>query len=79
MKRISKAILESKNACDEKVTIDLSHVEYIKEGKLAISGTVGTMIYFTSGNKLFVEEKYDSVRDMLNAFRMGTDTGIEEE
>lgn len=53
MKRISKAVLESKNACDEKVTIDLSHVEYIKEGKLAISGTVGTMIYFTSGNKIF--------------------------
>ena len=71
MKRTSKAILESKNACDEKVTIDLSHVEYIKEGKLAISGTVGTMIYFTSGNKLFVEEKYDEVKYLLNCFRAG--------
>lgn len=71
MKRTSKAILESKNACDEKVTIDLSHVEYIKEGKLAISGTVGTMIYFTSGNKLFVEEKYELVKYLLNCFRTG--------
>lgn len=70
MKRISKAVLESKNACDEKVTIDLSHVEYIKEGKLAISGTVGTMIYFTSGNKLFVEEKYELVKYLLNCFRI---------
>lgn len=71
MKRISKAVLESKNACDEKVTIDLNHVEYIKEGKLAISGTVGTMIYFTSGNKIFVEEKYELVKYMLNCFRTG--------
>lgn len=79
MKRISKAVLESKNACDEKVTIDLSHVEYIKEGKLAITGTPGTTIRFTSGREMFVEEKYNSVRDMLNAFRMGTNTGVEEE
>lgn len=71
MKRISKVVLESKNACDEKVTIDLSHVEYIKEGKLAISGTVGTMIYFTSGNKLFVEEKYELVKYLLKCFRTG--------
>lgn len=71
MKRISKAILESMNACGEKVTIDLSHVEYVKEGKLAISGTVGTMIYFTSGNKLFVEEKYELVKYLLNCFRTG--------
>lgn len=70
MKRTSKAVLESMNACGEKVAIDLSHVEYVKEDKLAISGTVGTTIYFTSGNKVFVEEKYDSVRDMLNCFRI---------
>lgn len=70
MKRTSKAVLESMNACGEKVTIDLSHVEYIKEDKLAITGTPGTTIYFTSGNKVFVEEKYDSVRDMLNCFRI---------
>lgn len=71
MRKVSKTIVESKNACDEKVTIDLSHVEYIKEGKLAISGTVGTMIYFTSGNKLFVEEKYELVKYLLNCFRTG--------
>lgn len=70
MKRTSKAVFESIDACDEKVTIDLSHVEYIKEDKLAITGTHGTTIYFTSGNKVFVEEKYDSVRDMLNCFRI---------
>ena len=70
MKRTSKAVLESMNACGEKVTIDLSHVEYIKEDKLAITETHGTTIYFTSGNKVFVEEKYDSVRDMLNCFRI---------
>lgn len=70
MKRTSKAVLESMNACGEKVTIDLSHVEYIKEDKLAITGTHETTIYFTSGNKVFVEEKYDSVRDMLNCFRI---------
>lgn len=70
MERISKAIFESINACGEKVAINLNHVEYIKEDKLAISGTGGTMIFFTSGNKLFVEEKYDSVRDMLNCFRI---------
>lgn len=70
MKRTSKAVLESMNACGEKVAIDLSHVEYVKEDKLAISGTHGTTIYFTSGNKVFVEEKYDSVRDMLNCFRI---------
>lgn len=69
MKRISKAVLESKNACDEKVTIDLSHVEYIKEDKLAISGTVGTTVHFTSGMELFVAEKYDKVRDMFETFR----------
>lgn len=71
MKRISKAILESMNACGEKVTIDLSHVEYVKEDKLAISGTVGTTIHFTSGREMFVETKYESVRDMLEAFREG--------
>lgn len=70
MKRISKAILESKNACGEKVAIDLSHVEYVKEDELAISGTVGTTIYFTSGNKIFVEEKYELVKYMLNCFRI---------
>lgn len=70
MKRTSKAVFESIGACDTKVTIDLSHVEYIKEDKLAITGTHGTTIYFTSGNKVFVEEKYDSVRDMLNCFRI---------
>lgn len=71
MKRISKAILESMNACGEKVTIDLSYVEYVKEDKLAISGTVGTTIHFTSGREMFVETKYESVRDMLEAFREG--------
>lgn len=70
-KRISKAVLESINACGEKVAIDLSHVEYVKEDKLAISGTVGTTIYFTSGNKIFVEEKYELVKYMLNCFRTG--------
>lgn len=72
MKRTSKAVFESMNACGEKVAIDLSHVEYIKEDKLVISKIHGTTIYFMSGNKVFVEEKYDSVRDMLKAFRMGT-------
>lgn len=71
MKRTSKAVFESIDACDTKVTIDLSHVEYIKEDKLAITGTHGTTIYFTSGNKVFVEEKYDSVKYMLNCFRTG--------
>lgn len=70
MKRTSKAVLESTDACGEKITIDLSHVEFIKEDKLAISGTVGTTLHFTSGRELFVEEKYDSVRDMLNCFRI---------
>lgn len=70
MKRTSKAVFESIGACDTKVTIDLSHVEYIKEDKLAITGTHGTTIYFTSENKVFVEEKYDSVRDILNCFRI---------
>ena len=78
MERTSKAVFESMNACGEKVTIGLSHVEYIKEDKLAISGTPGTLIHFTSGREVFVEEKYDSVRDMLNAFRMGINTGIRE-
>lgn len=71
MKRTSKAVFESMNACGEKVTIDLSHVEYIKEDKLVISKTHGTTIYFTSGNNVFVEEKYDSVKDMLNTFKLG--------
>lgn len=70
MKRTSKAVFESIGACDTKVTIDLSHVEYIKEDELVITGTPGTTIHFTSGNKVFVEEKYDSVRDMLNCFRI---------
>lgn len=53
------------------VTIDLNHIEYIKEDKM-IAGKSGTIIYFTSGNKVFVEEKkYDSVRDMLNTFKIG--------
>lgn len=71
MKRTSKAVFESMNACGEKVAIDLSHVEYIKEDKLVISKTHGTTIYFTSGNNVFVEEKYDSVKDMLNTFKLG--------
>lgn len=65
MKRTSKAVFESIDACDTKVTIDLSHVEYIKEGKLAISGTVGTTIHFSSGRELFINEEYEVVRDML--------------
>lgn len=79
MKRTSKAVFESIGVFDTRVTIDLSHVEYIKEDKLAITGTPGTTIHFTSGREMFVEEKYNSVRDMLNAFRMGTNTGVEEE
>ena len=71
MKRTSKTILESKDACGEKIAIDLSHVEYAKEDRLAISGTVGTTIHFTSGRELFVETKYDEVRDMLKAFGEG--------
>lgn len=71
MKRTSKAVFESMNTCGEKVAIDLSHVEYIKEDKLVISKTHGTTIYFTSGNNVFVEEKYDSVKDMLNTFKLG--------
>lgn len=77
MERISKAIVEFIGACDTKVTVDLSHVEYIKEDKMIV-GNPGTMIYFMSGNKLFVNAEYDQVRDMLNDFRMGTNTGIEE-
>lgn len=76
-KRISRAVVEFMSAFDERVAIDLNHVEYIKEDE-GIVGESGTLIYFTSGNNVFVEEKYDSVRDMLNAFRMGNDTGIEE-
>lgn len=78
MKRISRAVVEFMTASDERVAIDLSHVEYIKEDELAITGTHGTTIYFTSRNIVFVKEKYDSVRDMLNVFRMGINTGIEE-
>lgn len=69
MKRVNKAVIESVNACDEKVAIDLSHVEYIKEDKPVISGAVGTLIHFTSGREFFVVEKYDAVRDMLETFR----------
>lgn len=78
MKRTSKAVFETTGVFDTRVTIDLSHVEYIKEDELAITGTHGTTIYFTSGNNMFVKEKYDSVRDMLNAFRMGINAGIKE-
>ena len=65
MEKTIKGILESKNTCGEKITIDLSHVEYIKEDKLAISGTVGTTIHFTSGRELCVEKKYDEVKYLL--------------
>lgn len=78
MERTSRAVIEFMGACDTKVTVDLNHVEYIKEDKLVIGGIPGTTIYFTSGNHMFIQEKYDSVRDMLNAFKMDTDTGIEE-
>lgn len=78
MERTSKAVFETTGVFDTRVTIDLSHVEYIKEDELAITGTHGTTIYFTSGNNVFIKEKYGSVRDMLNAFRMGVNTGIGE-
>jgi hypothetical protein len=71
MRKVSKTIVESKNACDEKIAIDLNHVEYVKEDKLAISGTVGTTIHFTSGRELFINEKYDEVRDIIETFREG--------
>lgn len=70
MKRISRAVVEFMAAFDERVAIDLNHVEYIKEDE-RIVGEPGTLIYFTSGDHVFVEEKYDSVRDMLNAFKLG--------
>lgn len=70
MKKISKAVFESRDACDTKVTIDLSHVECIKEDELVITRTPGTTIYFTSGREVFVEEKYDSVRDMLEEYHI---------
>lgn len=70
MKRTSRAVFESMDACGTKVTIDLSHVEYIEEDELSISGTLGTIIYFTSGREVFVQEKYDSVRDMLEEYHI---------
>ena len=63
-------MFESMDACGTKVTIDLSHVEYIEEDELSISGTLGTIIYFTSGREVFVQEKYDSVRDMLEEYHI---------
>lgn len=64
-----KAVVEFIGAFGTKVTISLSHVEYIKEDK-KIAGKSGTLIYFTSGNQLFVDTEYDKVRDILNAFKM---------
>ena len=69
-KRISKAVFESRGVWGTKVTIDLNHVEYIKEDELARTETPGTTIYFTSGREVFVEEKYDSVRDMLQEYHI---------
>ena len=70
MKRTSRAVVQFMGAFDAIVIIDLNHVEYINEDKM-IAGKSGTLIYFTSGNKVFVEEKYDSVRGMLNTFKIG--------
>lgn len=70
MERTSRAIVEFIGACGTKVTVDLNHIEYIKEDKMIV-GNPGTMIYFTSGNKLFVNAEYSSVRDMLNTFKLG--------
>ena len=68
-KRISRSVVEFMSAFDERVAIDLNHVEYIKEDE-GIVGESGTLVYFTSGREVFVEEKYDSVRDMLQEYHI---------
>lgn len=69
--RISKALIEVKGMCGKRVTIDLSHVEYIHEDK--VMDKLCTLICFASGKKLFVDADYALVKDALNDFRTGTD------
>lgn len=71
--RISKALLEVKGMCGKKVTIDLNHVEYIHEDK--VMDKLCTLVCFTSGKKLFVDEEYVLVKDALNDFRLSTYEG----
>lgn len=71
--RISKALLEVKGMCGKKVTIDLNHVEYIHEDK--VMDKLCTLVCFTSGKKLFVDEEYVLVKDALNDFRLATYEG----
>lgn len=68
--RISKALLEVKGMCGKRVTIDLNHVEYIHEDK--VMDKLCTLVCFTSGKKLFVDEEYVLVKDALYDFRMST-------
>ena len=66
--RISKALIEVKGMCGKRVTIDLSHVEYIHEDK--VMDKLCTLICFASGKKMFVDAEYALVRDALNDFKM---------
>ena len=69
-KETSSALLEVKGMCGKKVTIDLSHVEYIHEDK--VMDKLCTLICFTSGKKLFVDADYAIVKVALNDFRLST-------
>lgn len=73
--KVSKAVAEFQGMCGKKVTIDLSHVEYIQDDKMM--GKPCTLICFTSGKKLFVDTEYVLVRDALNAFRVGAYNEVE--
>lgn len=74
-RKTSKTVAEFQGMCGKKVTIDLSHVEYIQEDN--VMGKLCTLICFASGKKLFVDTKYVLVRDALNAFRMGAYKEVE--
>lgn len=73
--KVSKAVAEFQGMRGKKVTIDLSHVEYIQDDKMM--GKPCTLICFTSGKKLFVDAEYALVRDTLIAFRMGAYKKVE--
>ena len=57
-------MIEIYGICGRKIAFNPAEVEYIQEAK--ILGSRCTLLCFTSGQKIFVDEKYEDVMRMLD-------------
>lgn len=59
-------MIELRGACGKKISINPAHVEYVQESEFM--GKRCALICFDSGKKVFVQDSYAYVADVLERF-----------